>query len=84
MIATLRRSASTAAAAAALNLVFEARAEPLLDRALIVQVAAPGEAFDAGEHLRGKAQSDGGALSHIRAVQRRIQTPSLPDPNPAN
>lgn len=62
MIATLRRSASTAAA---LNLVFEALAEPLLDRALIVQVAAPGEAFDAGEHLRGKAQSDGGALSHI-------------------
>lgn len=49
--------------------VFEAFAEPLFDHALVVEVAAAGDAFDAGEHAWVESQGDGGGFAHVWAVE---------------
>ena len=44
-------------------------AQPLLDHALVVQIAGPGQPLDPGQHAGIEAQRDGGAFPHIRPVQ---------------
>src|ERR1700722_10909531 len=47
--------------------LFHSFAEPLLDHALIIEIAGAGKAFNAGEHARIHAQSDGDGIGQLAA-----------------
>ena len=49
-------------------LLLQALAQPLLDHALVVEVAGAGDAFDAGEHPGVETQGDRGRLAVVGSV----------------
>ena len=50
---------------AALDLLFEPLGEPLLDHALVIEVAGAGDALDAREHAGIEAHRDGGRVAIV-------------------
>ena len=57
---------------------FHALTEPLLDHALVIQEARPGQALDAREHPRVDAQGDGDRLGDFLTVgHRRFHEPDV-------
>ena len=60
-----------------LHLLLHPLTQPLLDHALVVQVAAARDALDAGEHSRIKTKRDGGGLPDIRAMHRGLHQPDI-------
>ena len=55
-----------------LEFLLEPLTEPLLDHALVIEVAAAGDALDAGEHAGVEAESDGGAFPDIGAMHGHL------------
>src|SRR5688572_19506804 len=60
-----------------LQLILHALTEPLLDHALVVQVAAAGDALDAAEHAGIEPQGDGRALPHVGPVHGADHEPGI-------
>ena len=53
-------------------LLLQALAQPLLDHALIVEVAGAGNTLDTGEHPGIEAQRDRGRLAVVGSMHRGI------------